>query len=691
VVSDGEEPDYLEEVDDIMENATPTGSQSGPKTLIRRSAASQNSKELAKLLNAVVISGPNGCGKTAAVYAVAKELNYQVFEINSSSRRSGKDILEKVGDMTRNHLVHHAKEEVTVDEDEQRAAASLQADLQSGRQGTMNSFFKTTAPKSKLSTQKKSKPTDNKPMNDGTLLKKATQQKHQKQSLILFEEVDVLFEEDKQFWATTLSLIVQSKRPIIMTCNDENLVVNQALPLHAILRFSPPPLDIAVDYMLLVAAHEGHILKRPAVSALYQAQKYDLRASMTELEFWCQIGVGDRRGGFDWHFNRWPRGVDQDEDGNTIRVISQDTYRTGMGWLGRDSLCSSTGKWHNNVEDEVLREAWVGCGIDAGDWYETLGLSKWAVDNKIRALDPQERLQALEAYDDFTEAMSASDLIAAGSFGYGNSTLLDTTMPAISDKVREDTTLGYSFLQADMLERHHTLARDLSISVRTLSRADTDARSVALSSGSSQKSILPPLSEKQFIRYTTSSRTRPPQGITRHDFGVALDPIAVPQGNQEVGKYLDHPSVIDRTTSIIAEDVAPYVRSIVAYDNKLAKERARLSNLLSEGGRTKRMRTTRSAFSALEGGQRGRVRRERWFGDEVNSVAVEKTAGRGWDNAREAVVEERRLVAIKALQEKQELREREEDAKGKVEAEARTGDVGEQGVDDDEDVEMEHT
>lgn len=48
------------------------------------------------------------------------------------------------------------------------------------------------------------------------------------------------------------------------------------------------------------------------------------------------------------------------------------------------------------------------------------------------------------------------------------------------------------------------------------------------------------------------------------------------------------------------------------------------------GTGTKRMRTTRAALSALEGGERSVKRKERWFRGELNPFLVEKTGGRGW-------------------------------------------------------------
>src|SRR6266566_7956553 len=88
------------------------------------------------------------------------------------------------------------------------------------------------------------------------------------------------------------------------------------------------------------------------------------------------------------------------------------------------------------------------------------------------------------------------------------------------------------------------------------------------------------------------------------------------------------PSVFDGTVRPITIDVAPYVRSIVAYDARLQKQRLKLSNLISEGGRgPKRMRTTRAAMSALEGGSRSATRKEKWFSADLNTALVLRTGG----------------------------------------------------------------
>jgi hypothetical protein len=85
---------------------------------------------------------------------------------------------------------------------------------------------------------------------------------------------------------------------------------------------------------------------------------------------------------------------------------------------------------------------------------------------------------------------------------------------------------------------------------------------------------------------------------------------------------------------MITVEVAPYVRAIIAYDYHLMQDRVRRSGLLGEGGRPgKRMRNTRSALSAMEGGSRSTTRRENYFAADVNTHLVLRTAGDGWEAA----------------------------------------------------------
>ena len=63
------------------------------------------------------------------------------------------------------------------------------------------------------------------------------------------------------------------------------------------------------------------------------------------------------------------------------------------------------------------------------------------------------------------------------------------------------------------------------------------------------------------------------------------------------------------------------------------QERLKLSSLLSEGGKRKRMRTTRSAYSALEGGERRLTRKEKYFGGSLTTGLVMRTGAASFQDA----------------------------------------------------------
>ncbi|TLS30499.1 hypothetical protein PpBr36_03422 [Pyricularia pennisetigena] len=636
IVSSDEDDNELNELSDSeAESSLSVTGGFAKKTVIRSSkaASSKAGKEMPRLKNAVVISGPHGCGKTAAVYAVAKELGFEVFEISPGSRRNGKDILEKIGDMTRNHLVqqHQASAVTPGDEDVHVSIDDgVAKEVQSGKQATMGSFFK---PNTKTKPTPKPQPAPNPAASTKQPETKKVTSKIQKQSLILLEEVDILYEEDKNFWTTVMGLMAQSKRPFIMTCNDESLVPLQALDLHGIFRFNPPPIDVAVDRLLIMAAHEGHALQRGAVESLYVSRGQDMRASIADLNYWCQIGVGDRKGGFDWFYLRWPKGIDRDEAGDVVRVVSEDTYQEGMGWLDRTPEQGAREGCHG--EETLMQHAWDHFGLDIGLWQDSKPMQSWAENCRGSGNGSSaERLAALEAYDNFTDVMSIADLSSAMETISSKELPIDATLPPLPPKAREDFTLGRILIEATPITNYDALDTSISVCLKAMGKQELCQTRTSQGLSSSQNELAP-LEEDQVIpaiRDHLSGPSLATPAVNRLDFAIAFDPIAVSEEAASAGpsSHLD-PSVWDRTMKIITLDVAPFVRGIVAFDNHLHQQRMKLSNLMSQGGAgpKKRMRNTRAAYSAMEGGQRSTTRAEKWFKADINPYFVKATAPRG--------------------------------------------------------------
>lgn len=574
-------------------------SRGAPKSIV------QVAQTGAKLGNAVLLSGPHGCGKTAAAYAVAKELGYKVFEISSSERRSGRDVLDKIGDMTENHLVkHHGTESVEISDTEgpDRIDEAFQKDLESGRQGKMMSFFK---PK----TQPKSTPAEPKKIVKEKTVKAVQEAikkrpKDQQQSLILLEEVDILFKDDKDFWTTILKLIVTSKRPFIMTCNDEDLVPLQAMSLHAILRFTHPPVDLATDYILLLAAAEGHLLESLAVESLYQHHHCDLRASISELDYWCQMGVGDPREGLSWIYQRWPTGSDVDAKGRTLRIVSEGTYRPGMGL--------SQG-YSNNTESSLLSES---AELDLAP-SSALGWEQLPLTTMATPADPKSRYQQLAQFAKFADVLSAADFCC--SAGLVESASLDPTQPDMPDKSRGHYIEGIALLQTDERMDYSDMSRKLLVAT-TLSAFDN---------------FVPPIGGRHPAENELQQRIPLEMPLSRRAFSCFDAVSTSAEANAGVYPGLSQ-SAFDGPLNIITTDLAPYVRSIVQYDEALEEQRDRLDLLMTDGRKAKRARTTRAARSALEGGQRSTTRRERWFTKNLDFNAVLATGGIAWPRTSNA-------------------------------------------------------
>lgn len=344
--------------------------------------------------NAILLTGPTGCGKTASVYAVAQQLGFEVFEINPGMRRNARDIMDQVGDMTQNHLVQKAtgissrRSSVSASDSEYAPPLPISPPA---NQKTMASF---------MGPSKKNKKT----VFTDTEGSKDVKAKAQKQSLILFEEVDILFDEDKGFWAAVQALIHTSKRPVILTCNDPSSVPVGDLNLYAMLEYEKPAPDVATQYLRSIAASEGHLLSHKAIQNLYLNKDCDLRASLTELNFWCQMTVGSQRGGIDWMMPYNERHLIP-SDGSVTRIVSKDTYVNG-----HDLLPTVTHNW-----DEFIRFAMDHLNVSALDW----------VSKDIQYSNDATGLHELDNLLSLCEARSCIDILG------------DTMSPLIAGQIKK--------------------------------------------------------------------------------------------------------------------------------------------------------------------------------------------------------------------------------------------------------------
>ena len=357
------------------------------------------------LSNSVLISGPHGCGKTAAVYAAAEELGFEVFEVNPGMRRSGKDLLDKVGEMAENHLVRPVMDPSVSSNKTKLEMEELSAkETDIVGQKSMKSFFETKVRPLKSKNKVKDNHKANLCRSDRQIQRSAPRQ--QKQSLILLEEADVLFEKDKQFWPTVVSLLAYSKRPIIMTCTDERFIPHDLIKFQLNLRFTPPPRDITIEYLTVLAGKEGHKLSWEAVSSIYSQTNQDLRACIMNLNFWCQMGVGDKKGGLDWMISRWPAGVDLDRFGRKLRVVSNNTYRKEMGLISSDLYYAKNSVIFDR-DCELLRDAHTDTKVDLELLYDTFERRQpyWNSFSKQHLL--QERRST---YEQIVDAQIMSDI-----------------------------------------------------------------------------------------------------------------------------------------------------------------------------------------------------------------------------------------------------------------------------------------
>ncbi|OAD73842.1 hypothetical protein PHYBLDRAFT_64797 [Phycomyces blakesleeanus NRRL 1555(-)] len=253
----------------------------------------------------VLLVGPTGVGKTAAVYAAAKEIGYEVFEVHAGMRRSGKDIIAAVGAMTESHLVTFSKTgdkrrgEVSKPNLPNKRRVKPEPPAVPTNVGLMRHFAR-IKPIEKVAEEYIDVMHIDPIIDDAMDIVENEEEKYEtnepqepKESLILLDQVDILYEEDKGFWSAVEELSDKSRRPIIMTCNDTSTIPIESLRLYGILHFESPPTEVLLPWLQLICFAEGFFVP-PVDLVCLVAWVGDVRQIINTLQVWCpQFDLGD--------------------------------------------------------------------------------------------------------------------------------------------------------------------------------------------------------------------------------------------------------------------------------------------------------------------------------------------------------------------------------------------------------------
>ncbi|KIR67242.1 hypothetical protein I314_02455 [Cryptococcus bacillisporus CA1873] len=228
-----------------------------------------------RLANTILLTGPTGSGKTAAVYAAAHELGWEVFEVYvGMGKRTGANLMKWVGELGKNHTVlqQDGKLQKVIDDNEKKRKSMAK------EKGPSSFFDKGSFKSSKVSSSQglANDPIDIESNDEGdkilvdedASISEGESGIRFKESLLLIDEADILFEEEGSFWPAVIALASESRRPIVLTCNDHQLIPKAQLPLQAILQFHPIPSFIALPFLQAISSQESQLCRKPCSPCL---------------------------------------------------------------------------------------------------------------------------------------------------------------------------------------------------------------------------------------------------------------------------------------------------------------------------------------------------------------------------------------------------------------------------------------
>ncbi|KAJ4820080.1 Replication factor C large subunit [Rhynchospora pubera] len=250
------------------------------------------------LWNVLLITGPVGSGKSAAVYACAKEQGFHIVEVNASDLRNGAHIKQKFGEATESHGIDKwSRDEILVSTNPDNTESNV------NKQVAVN------------------------------------------KTLVLFEDVDTVFEEDSGFISTIRQLADTTKWPIVLTSNNKKPVLPRQLS-RLVLEFSRPSSEeLLLNVQKICALEKAGI----PVSLMKHAIDYclcDIRRITLLLQFWCQ----DRRQRLRTEGTYGPIPLDTDAMHSAVPIAFPYDFPCELS----EKICTEINQTISSIEEQIL-------------------------------------------------------------------------------------------------------------------------------------------------------------------------------------------------------------------------------------------------------------------------------------------------------------------------------------------------
>ncbi|XP_071716016.1 uncharacterized protein [Rutidosis leptorrhynchoides] len=228
------------------------------------------------LKNVLLVKGPVGSGKSAAIYACAKEQGFQIIEVNTSDWRNGSLVKQKFGEAVESQWLQCSSPNIKNRDNKSQLKSTPTTCNPEASQRSTGDVIELIP----LSDDEDSKNLD------GSVAKPVGSQTGTK-ILILFEDVDASLIEDRGFIATVQQLAETAKRPMILTSNtdDPDLPNN----LHRIeVSFGIPSSKELLNLGYMVCKTEKTEVEPWLVERFIDYCQGDIRKTIMLLQFWCQ-------------------------------------------------------------------------------------------------------------------------------------------------------------------------------------------------------------------------------------------------------------------------------------------------------------------------------------------------------------------------------------------------------------------